>query len=354
MPQAIRIWQIVDNAPRELKLATLDLEARLEAWLEQDIGMLGPDLLVIGKQVETDFGGIIDLLALNPNGDVVIIELKRDRTPREITAQVLDYASWVSDLDGQRIGEIAARYLGSRGPLEAAFTGKFRIELPETLNQAHRVLVVGASVDPASERIIRYLSNTYGVDINAATFQYFRDQHGHELLGRVFLIEPAEVTQKAATRGAGKRRPNLTQEELRALAVEGRVEAEYDAVLRILRPHFDGIRTTRSGLNLVGTLGDGRGTIINLLPGESSPDRGIRFQLYAARLAEHAGVPVAAVAGALPPNAEGWSFDPRSDPGLSDFTGFLSVEDAQRLVEQVFQAAERKQPTTVPGGEETS
>jgi len=26
----------------------------------------------------------------------VLIELKRDRTPREIVAQALDYASWVS------------------------------------------------------------------------------------------------------------------------------------------------------------------------------------------------------------------------------------------------------------------
>jgi uracil-DNA glycosylase len=49
MPRSIRVWQIVDNAPHELKLSMLEWEARLEGWLEQDIGMLTPDLLVIGK-----------------------------------------------------------------------------------------------------------------------------------------------------------------------------------------------------------------------------------------------------------------------------------------------------------------
>jgi RecB family endonuclease NucS len=40
-------------------------------------------------------GGRIDLLCINGDGDIVIVELKRDKTPREITAQALDYASWV-------------------------------------------------------------------------------------------------------------------------------------------------------------------------------------------------------------------------------------------------------------------
>jgi hypothetical protein len=336
MPQAIRLWQISEEAPSELKTSILDLENRLEGWLEQDIGMLSPDLLVIGKQVATDHGGYIDLLALNSSGDVVIIELKRDRTPRQITAQVLDYASWIVGLDDSRIAEIAARYLGSHGPLEKAFVERFGVELPEALNQAHRMLVVGAAVDPASERIIRYLSNTYGVDINAATFQYFRDEAGHELLGRVFLMEPAEVAQNSDSRGSAKRKPNLTQEELRALAEENDAAEHYEAILRLLKPHFEGVRTTQSTLNLVGTYSGGRGTVFNLLPGDSSAETGVRFQIYATRLAEYAKVPIVVVTGALPPGSQPWSYTGVSDEHWSGFTGFLKSDDAQRLADQVF------------------
>ena len=316
----------------------LDLEARLEGWLEQDIGMLAPDLLVIGKQVATDFGGFIDLLALNSNGDVVIIELKRDKTPREITAQVLDYASWISELDTQRLTDIAANYLGSRGPLEKAFTEKFGVDLPESLNQAHRMLVVGASVDPASERIIRYLSNTHGVDINAATFQYFHDQFGHELLGRVFLLEPSEVTQKVASGGSsGKRRPNLTFEELRTLAADAGAAEEFDAIFQILRPHFAGVRTTRSSLNFVGPYSAGRGTIVNLVPGNTSSGNGIRFELFATRLSEYASVTLDTVVGALPNSAQPWSYDANGGDYWNGYAGYLRPEDARRFVRQVFQ-----------------
>ena len=64
--------------------------------------------MVIGRQVETDFGGYIDLLCLDSKGDVVIIELKRGRTPREVTVQTLDYASWVNKLSHDKIAEIAS------------------------------------------------------------------------------------------------------------------------------------------------------------------------------------------------------------------------------------------------------
>ena len=50
------------------------------------------------------------LLCLDEVGDVVVVELKRDKTPREITAQALDYGSWVKDLSHERIATIAGDY----------------------------------------------------------------------------------------------------------------------------------------------------------------------------------------------------------------------------------------------------
>jgi RecB family endonuclease NucS len=96
MPEEVRLWRIQGgDTLSEITRAPLDLEARLEMWLECDISILSPGLLAIGRQVETDFGGFIDLLCLDHTGDVVVVELKRDKTPREITAQILDYGSWV-------------------------------------------------------------------------------------------------------------------------------------------------------------------------------------------------------------------------------------------------------------------
>jgi RecB family endonuclease NucS len=63
----------------EISSAKLDLESRLEDWLERDISILDPELLVIGSQVETD-GGAIDILCIDASGNLVIVELKRDKT----------------------------------------------------------------------------------------------------------------------------------------------------------------------------------------------------------------------------------------------------------------------------------
>src|ERR1700722_2360890 len=100
MLEEIRIWQ-VDNTDglTEVKCSKLDLEARIEKWISNDISLLSPDLLVIGKQVPTASGKFIDLLCIDRSGSIFIVELKRDKTPREVTAQALDYASWVKDLD---------------------------------------------------------------------------------------------------------------------------------------------------------------------------------------------------------------------------------------------------------------
>jgi RecB family endonuclease NucS len=58
-------------------------EAILEDWLESNPDGIVEDgrILIIGRQVVINFGGFIDLLGLDRKGDVVVVELKRDRTP---------------------------------------------------------------------------------------------------------------------------------------------------------------------------------------------------------------------------------------------------------------------------------
>ncbi|MBM3303075.1 MAG: DUF91 domain-containing protein, partial [Deltaproteobacteria bacterium] len=301
MPQDVRLWEILDgDSLREIRKARLDLEERVENWLEKDITIVSDDLLVIGRQVGTDFGGAIDILCLDRNGDAVILELKRDKTPREVTAQVLDYASWVQDLSNERLTEIADTYLCDRGPLEEAFSSRFGVELPEILNEHHKMLVVASEIDSSSERIIRYLSDSYGVGINALTFQYFRGEGGRESLTRVFLIEPSQVEYSTQTKAASKRRPPLTYEALQEMAERNGVGELYEPLEEALTDCFDQRTTTMSSIALVGIIAGGRKTIFSLKPGESDSGRGLRFEIYADRLGEYLGVDRNDMVGLLP------------------------------------------------------
>ena len=120
MGAEVHLWKIGrDERLSEIGRAPLNLEARLQDWLAADIAILDPGLLVIGREVETDFGGFIDILCVDAEGDLVIVELKRDRTPREVTAQAIDYASWVAGVSNERVTAIAEAY--HEGDFESAF-----------------------------------------------------------------------------------------------------------------------------------------------------------------------------------------------------------------------------------------
>lgn len=92
--------------------------------------LLGLDVLIIGRQIVTGFGVRIDLLGIDAAGNLVIVELKRDRTPRDIIAQVLDYASWVAALTTRESHDLALRYLHRL--LDDAFVDQFATGLPQT------------------------------------------------------------------------------------------------------------------------------------------------------------------------------------------------------------------------------
>jgi hypothetical protein len=63
MPIEVGIWRI-DGAPKKLHFSPLKEESKLENVLDEDIGVLDPSLMVIGRQVPTAFGKFIDILAM--------------------------------------------------------------------------------------------------------------------------------------------------------------------------------------------------------------------------------------------------------------------------------------------------
>jgi RecB family endonuclease NucS len=49
-------------------------------------------------------------MAVDAQGQVYAIELKRDRAPRDVVAQALDYGSWITGLTLDDVREIYRRY----------------------------------------------------------------------------------------------------------------------------------------------------------------------------------------------------------------------------------------------------
>lgn len=206
MPIKHAIWK-VGTQPVPLGLCNLASEQSLEEMIVREPGILSSEWMLIGRQEQTGFGGRIDLLAIAPDGSLVLIELKRNRTPREIVAQALDYAAWVEKLTADRIAQIYQRF-SNVGNLDAAFQERFGTKLDEeTLNESHQIVLVAAELDNATERIIQYL-NDRDIAINVLFFQVF--QHGDDqLLSRAWLIDPGETQANVVTttKRAGEKEP---------------------------------------------------------------------------------------------------------------------------------------------------
>lgn len=198
MPVEMSLWNIgQDSTLSRLGKSTLESEALLETWIADHPDLLGQDLLIIGRQVRTAHRGLIDLVAVDSDGTVHVIELKRDETPREVVAQALDYASWIVGLESEDLDAICQAY--TKTDLGSAFKQRFNVPLPETLNEEHSITIVASSLDPSTERIVKYLAEHHDLNINVVFFYIFGSGDAR-MLGRSWLISPTEVEQRAEAR----------------------------------------------------------------------------------------------------------------------------------------------------------
>ena len=191
MGTEIKTWQIVDG---KLQSVTTNLkdEGRtepydLEPWLESNAGILGPDIVIIGRQTMSK-SGPIDLLGIDKTGNIVIVEIKRDKLPREALAQAIDYASDAAEWSVEKLGEICSEYSGKT--LEETFAESFPDVDVENINinDTQRIILVGFSVEASLERMIEWLSDNFNVNINAVVLSYVKTASGDELLTKTTII----------------------------------------------------------------------------------------------------------------------------------------------------------------------
>lgn len=187
------VWFVDSDKLIEQNSIVLDSERKLETWLVGDLSLLGEDLLLIDQQTRTK-SGPLDILAMDREGNLVIIELKKARTPREVVAQVLDYASWVRELSVLDIDRLIQNRIHKS--LNESFRDKFGYAIPESACQSHRMIIVAAELDDSSERIIRYLQEEHEIAINAVFFSAYAIS-GQQMLVRAWLSDPIETQERA-------------------------------------------------------------------------------------------------------------------------------------------------------------
>jgi hypothetical protein len=210
MATEIKVWQIINETLEPIETSMVEekrLEKHLENWIKTHPEILGENILIIGEQVSTN-AGVIDFLGIDKEtGDLIIIELKRDRLGRDALAQAIDYASEVASWTEEDIDERINKKLK-----DLIIDENLNLEDSNiNLNQNQKILLVGFSMDDRLQRMIDWLSEKYGMSINAVLLKYVKTKNGEELIARTMVI-PEEIEKERAEKQRGQIKIQLSDE----------------------------------------------------------------------------------------------------------------------------------------------
>lgn len=165
---------------------TMPSEKDIEDFLHRHPDLVERDMMIVGRQVETDSGVRIDLLGLDKDGNVVVIEVKKGDAPRDTVSQILDYAVWVNDIGYDELNGTYRRLVknyNDRGywwgveqppdDLYAAVKDRFG-SVPQPFNPEQRLYVVGEGIDEKTDGMCAYLRQN-GLKIWCVSVGFFGD-----------------------------------------------------------------------------------------------------------------------------------------------------------------------------------
>lgn len=199
-----------------MKLFTIDNNGKLipykefyfkDSKREEDLEILlennpeyffeGSKVLIIGRQVTTNLSTFIDLLGIDKAGNTVVVELKRGKTPRETVAQLLEYASFVENLDYSQLNEIYQDYSGEESTLEDYHQQYFQNESDENVsfNKLTRLVIVAQEISKEIRQTALFLRKK-GVDIYCMEFKYFETKSGEKIISSDFAIGEEEFIRQ--------------------------------------------------------------------------------------------------------------------------------------------------------------
>jgi len=196
-----KIWKVHQDELQEIASGGLDLEERIHKWIENDLSIVLPNSILIGSKIKTDHGKELDLLAIDENGDLIVLELKRNQTSREVTAQALDYASWVATLTIDHLDKILQKRGETRSIVELV-SEQYDNGDDLDINENQKIYIVASEIDAVTERICKYLASN-GVQVNVATFNYYKDGES-ELIARNVLVSEMESPKDNVKKRSGR------------------------------------------------------------------------------------------------------------------------------------------------------
>lgn len=155
----------------------LNLKERydIEEWIEKTPTILGEELLIINKELVLPSGIRLDLLAIDKNANLVVIELKRDDSGRNLEWQSIKYVSYCSNFLVEDIFKYFAEYLGQDEDDAQLKIEEFIDEEMDKLNENQRIILVSKEFHSDVVSAVLWLRD-YKIDIECVRLIPYLDE----------------------------------------------------------------------------------------------------------------------------------------------------------------------------------
>ncbi|MFA6528373.1 MAG: DUF4268 domain-containing protein, partial [Candidatus Gracilibacteria bacterium] len=202
------------------KSAGLKERKNLQEYIAKDPKSLGEGFLIIQKEFSgfDDTNERLDLLALDKNGNLVVIENKLDDTGRDVVWQSLKYVSYCSTLKPREIKDIFQDYLQKQGISETAdvvleeFFGNEDFEEKLNVGNTQRIILVAGEFRKEVTSTVMWLLN-FGIKLQCFKVTPYKIEEN--ILLDFDQIIPIKDAEDYIIKVASKNREEQgTQEEL--------------------------------------------------------------------------------------------------------------------------------------------
>lgn len=189
----------------------------LQEWIANNPKTLGEDLLIIQKEFNgfNETNERLDLLALDKFGNLVIIENKLDDSGKDVTWQIIKYASYCASLKKQEIIKIYQDYLGSTSLAQDRLSEFFdnkdisELMLNHGLNSQRLVLVAANFRKEVTSSVLWLLNFKIRIQCFKLTPYSYNDQ----LFLNVEQILPTKDTEELSISMATKAQEEIEVQE---------------------------------------------------------------------------------------------------------------------------------------------
>lgn len=198
-----KVWQVGETIPLKLEESNIGLEKNLESWIEADPTLLPGELEIISRQMIMDRGRL-DLLALDPLGRCMVIEIKAGALTADVVTQAMYYASQIDKFSFETLASKVNAYpVGNKKDLKAMLQVRGLDEKEFSKSKEVLIYLVGTLHTSGIDDMLNFMKKRIQVPLTEVVFNVFQLENGQRILVREVTEEdtpiarPGRETQKS-------------------------------------------------------------------------------------------------------------------------------------------------------------